>query len=394
MKNIKVVIGANFGDEGKGLITDYLCARPLAKCLNVLTNGGAQRAHTVDTKDGQHHVFQHFGSGTFAGADTFFSWRFIINPMQFHKEYDELSQKTIMPKIYYDLFCFFSTPWDMILNQIVEDFRGDKKHGSCGMGIWETVVRQTGNIGGQITVSIDTFNSWPYEKKFNYLQTLRDNYFINRLHEYALSDVPESWKDVWFSDTLISNFIYDIDFFVKHTIPVSTNIRALFDNYDNIVFENGQGLLLDQNSTFYDTANTTPSNTGSIDAYELINSVFKPNEISVELCYVSRTYMTRHGAGRFITECDKSLINKEMFDHTNLNNQFQGSLRYGELIEENLRQRIIADAAKFRKNFNAKTSVYLTHTNEFLCDIEKIKNNKIDNIFTSDTKYRESVKLF
>ena len=62
-QKIKIVIGANFGDEGKGLITDFFSY--CLPTLVVMSNGGAQRGHTVDTADGKHHVFKHFGSGTF-----------------------------------------------------------------------------------------------------------------------------------------------------------------------------------------------------------------------------------------------------------------------------------------------------------------------------------------
>ena len=67
MPSVKVVIGANFGDEGKGLMTDYFCAEAIKKnesCIVALCNGGAQRGHTVVTPDGTRHVFHHFGSGT------------------------------------------------------------------------------------------------------------------------------------------------------------------------------------------------------------------------------------------------------------------------------------------------------------------------------------------
>jgi adenylosuccinate synthase len=51
----RAVIGANFGDEGKGLITDYLCATQGAGMV-VRFNGGAQAGHTVVTPDWRRHV--------------------------------------------------------------------------------------------------------------------------------------------------------------------------------------------------------------------------------------------------------------------------------------------------------------------------------------------------
>lgn len=55
-----VVIGANYGDEGKGLITDYLAALDHSNTLVVRFNGGAQAGHTVQTPSGLRHVFSHF----------------------------------------------------------------------------------------------------------------------------------------------------------------------------------------------------------------------------------------------------------------------------------------------------------------------------------------------
>ena len=77
---IKAVIGANYGDEGKGLVTNYFCKQITDNnqtCAVMCTNGGAQRGHTVCLPSGIRHVFHHFGSGTFSKADTIFSKDFI-----------------------------------------------------------------------------------------------------------------------------------------------------------------------------------------------------------------------------------------------------------------------------------------------------------------------------
>ena len=86
MKHAFAVIGANFGDEGKGLMTDYFCSQN-KKSLNIRFNGGAQAGHTVVTPDGKRHVFSHIGSGTFSGADTYLSEFFTLNPIMFMKEH-------------------------------------------------------------------------------------------------------------------------------------------------------------------------------------------------------------------------------------------------------------------------------------------------------------------
>ena len=88
MKNVKVVIGANFGDEGKGLMTDYFAGQARDKgetCLVVCSNGGAQRGHTVrvtteeQSESDIRHVFHHFGSGALEGAATYLPHFYIVN---------------------------------------------------------------------------------------------------------------------------------------------------------------------------------------------------------------------------------------------------------------------------------------------------------------------------
>ena len=143
---VKIVIGANYGDEGKGLATHYFSKQkgPKEKCLNVLFNGSCQRGHTVDLEDGRRHVFHHFGSGTLDGAATYFDSNFIVNPIFFCLEYDELSESfRRFSKCFISSECRVAVPYDAFINQIVEQDRAKKgtRHGSCGFGVWETQQR-------------------------------------------------------------------------------------------------------------------------------------------------------------------------------------------------------------------------------------------------------------
>ena len=389
MTDIKVVVGANFGDEGKGLMTDYFCHQATSKnksCIVVMSNGGAQRGHTVNLLDGKRHVFKHFGAGTMVGADTYCPAEFILNPMEFVHEYADLQQLGYRPLVYVESICRWTTPFDMIINQIVEAVRDDKKHGSCGMGIWETVYRYKTK---PVFWTIFEFNQLPHDSKVSYLENIRDVYLPARLKEHGVTDVPSEWKEILNSPILIDNYINDVKLFVSAVTRVT---RPVLKNYDSVVFENGQGLLLDGNCTFYGD-NTTPSNTGNFNACRRINTQF--DQANVEFCYVTRTYMTRHGAGRFITECDKGLINATMVDETNGWNEFQENLRYGQLDINNLKYRIETNMLNANDlKFQHRTSVAVTHTNEHQFDYSQLKTKIIGDVYTSDSKTRDSVKVF
>ena len=116
MKRYSIVIGSLWGDEGKGHMTDILCNFP--NTLNVRFNGGSQASHTVVTPDKKRHAFRHFGAGTFSGAKTYLSEKFIVNTVAFSIERNELINKfNIIPTIFVNPNCIVTTPWDVYINQ-------------------------------------------------------------------------------------------------------------------------------------------------------------------------------------------------------------------------------------------------------------------------------------
>lgn len=362
MKDIKIVIGANFGDCGKGLMTDYFSQKP--NSIVVCSNGGAQRGHTVTTPDGIGHVFHHFGSGTFNHASTYLSEDFIVNPIIFKQEYDELMKLGYIPNVYINQNCMLTTPFDMMANQIIEENRGKNKHGSCGLGIFETIKRYKTGI-----TDVDNHIREYYLEQFE-----RENIILT-----------DEWSRIFLDNGIFEHFLDDWDFMNNHSLAISDNY--FLNQFDNIVFEAAQGLLLDQNNTEY-FPHLTPSNTGIKNPKRIIENVEWNDEINIETCYVSRTYLTRHGAGKFPSECNKRFINKHMFDKTNVPNPFQDTLRYGTLDLGELYSRCSKDIG----NFGDKKSIVITHCNEYELDNDKlIELFKDWNIYYSDGETHNDV---
>lgn len=353
MKTAKIVIGANFGDEGKGLMTDYFAneAKKQGKsCLVVCHNGGSQRGHTVVSPSGIRHVFHHFGSGSFEGADTYLSSEFIVNPIIFQKELSELKRYGAATKCFIDRNCRFTTPFDMMINQMIEEYRGDGKHGSCGLGIFETIVRS--NKGCNNTVF--EFSNLSASAMRDYLDNIVTKYVPERLKELGVKTIPAKWIAILENkDNIIENYISDFLQMLENVRIVNSEI---IDAYEYVIFEGAQGLLLDQNNISY-MPHLTPSNTGIKNPLDIIGK----RTAALEVCYVSRTYMTRHGAGRFDTECKKSDIDANIVDLTNVPNMYQDTLRYGMLVLEDLKNRICSDLG----NVNATKSLAVTHLNEY-----------------------------
>lgn len=371
MKEVKVVIGGNFGDEGKGLMTDYFAAKAVQNgnsCLVVLHNGGAQRGHTVVTPEGYRHVFHHFGSGSYAGADTYCAEEFVVNPALFREEYEKLAKHGNVHKFFINPKCKLTTIYDMLINQVIEFDRGANKHGSCGIGVYETLYRNQKGIDFVCsfkkyadTMTVGDFAAMNFLNKMEFLEYLRGEYVPRRFAELGLAnDVPGMFQFVLRNNTAMVNFIDDFQFMIDHSEWAD---ESLFDRYHTVIFENGQGILLDQHNMDY-FPHLTPSNTGVANPTTILNAYGWTGE--VEFCYVTRTYMTRHGVGRFDTECPKKDINADMIDMTNVPNPFQDALRYGRMNWGVFYKNITDDCAKAIGGFTAKMTVALTHVNEYM----------------------------
>lgn len=349
MKTCSIVIGSLWGDEGKGHMTDILCSK-CENTLNVRFNGGAQASHTVVTPDGKRHSFRHFGSGSFLNVPTYLTEHFIVNPIAFVLEKKELFEGfNLNPIEFVNPDAIVTTPWDMYINQAVEIVRGKNRHGSCGYGINETVERSK-NPEYKIAVK-DLYQSSKLPEK---LLLIKNKYVRERLKsEYNLTieELPSEYQKRLLDEEEVDMFIFYIEEFLNGVTIFDDDI---FEKFENVVFEGAQGLLLDQNNVEY-FPNVTTSNTGIKNVMDIISSL--NFEGTLDIYYMSRCYITRHGAGRFDSEIN-SLPYAKVEDLTNVPNKFQGALRFGYLDFDLLSKEINKDL----ENLNCKASVNITFT--------------------------------
>ncbi len=333
-----VVIGANYGDEGKGLMTDYLVRQSGAK-LVARFNGGAQAGHTVTTA-GQRHVFGHVGAGTFAGADTYLTSEFIVNPYIFAREWEMLQQKGFQPEVLVHHNARVTTIYDMAINAAVEMARGDKRHGSCGLGINETVTRDQ--------YARDNFEGWQlsaadvktgsFKRLVKVLERIHTQWVPLRLKQLGLEDLPEGFH------TNTGHILRNADY-EAHADRLMTAMQQMELVYDvkpsgaplPVVFEGAQGLALDEELGEF--PHVTRSITGLPQAIEGADAM---GIKELQPVYVTRAYLTRHGAGPLNNE-GVIFTEQKLEDQTNVHNQWQGSFRYAPLDLRQLRHYIHAD---------------------------------------------------
>ena len=359
MRQAVIIIGASYGDEGKGLATAAAARQTAAPRLNVMINGGAQRGHTVDFPDGRRHVFHHFGSaaledGTVSCADE----DYIVNPLLYTREREELVRDFgARPALLVSGRCRVSTPWDMMLGQIIEENRGKKRHGSCGCGIQETRLRylHTGwALRWKEVVRLSRAEFLAYGRR------IAEEYLPERLAALGMR-AGDEWEAAIRSPEVAEAAWLDLRETAENT-EIYEDWAALAAGYPVILFEAGQGLALDAEN-LEDFPYLTPSRTTSLASARRIAAL--EGETRTEIRYVTRSYLTRHGAGPLPTECPKEAINPAMTDRTNVPNPHQERLRYGWFDGPRILRRIRKDLAETRAVLPAaEASAVITHLNE------------------------------
>jgi adenylosuccinate synthase len=280
----QAVIGAGFGDEGKGLFTDYLC-RQAEHPLVIRFSGGQQAGHTVVSGEVR-HVFSNFGSGTLLGAPSYFARFCTIDPVGIVNELEVLLEKGVEPLLYIDGACPVTTPYDICYNQ------QHHPHGSCGVGVGATINREEHFFS--LTFA-DLFYPWVLETRLELIKEFYQGY----------------------TDVVLENFVQCCSVITQSPwIRLSRGVPSR--QFSEYIYEGSQGLLLDQHYGFFPYV--TRSNTGTRNILSLCR------EDTPEFYLVTRAYQTRHGKGPL--SCEELPHNiKENPLETNVCNPFQGEFR-------------------------------------------------------------------
>jgi adenylosuccinate synthase len=376
-KTIDVVIGANFGDCGKGLMTDYLAS--LHKdCIIIRFNGGSQASHTVQTPGGLRHVFSHIGAGTYVGHPSYLSEFFIVNPLIYGKE-----KKTLIgpATIYVNKNCMVTTPFDMLLNQGLENARvscGTQRHGSCGIGINETVTRCLSNPKYALRFE----QLYDHATLMAKLLVIQREYMPRRMEQLGLTTdhLPVDPEEV----DLVSSYLNGVlDFTNDVTLAHDDSILK---HFDHLIFEGAQGLLLDEESQFF--PHVTRSRTGLPNVIKICKNIRGKN---LNVVYVSRWYLTRHGAGPLPFETTGP-PSKAIVDKTNKWNAFQGGLRFAPLNMD-LLWHAIGNDLKNANGIKIDSSVAFTCLDQIRsATIDIVLNGAIKQIKTTEFKKAPSIK--
>ena len=318
------VIGKNFGDEGKGFTCSRL-ASSLKNALIIKHNGGGQAGHTVEDPKGKWRFIHHqIGAGAEYHVPTLFTDSFMPDLFQLGKEVKEFTELFgFQPILYSEKNVRVTTVEDVLLNMGAEVARGKNRHGSCGMGIEECVQRNAAGYG----ITVEELAGWSKQDLVDRLKQIRKEYTGRRAK--ILGIYPSNpYYEMLNNEIVLENFVEEVKVNVKLLTLVDADKKWLEEikHFQHLIFETGQGLLLDQDNEAY-APHLTSSKTGIHNSAIFLE---KRGLSLEEAIYVTRPYVTRHGNGPLPCEVDPSELSGVGEDLTNQPNEWQGTLRYAK----------------------------------------------------------------
>lgn len=321
--NTKIILGLGYGDEGKGITTDYLCKKS-RNPLVIRFSGGHQAGHTVVTEDGTQHVFSSFGAGTLRGIPSYWSKHCSIYPIGFFNELAALLEKGISPKIYVDALALVTTPYDVFHNRNIEQ---DNQHGSCGLGFGATVARN--RFSPNKLYAQDLFYPDVLEQKLKAIHIYYQQQSGTTFSSKALTEMLEMYLKMLEDIKPYMEIVHEAEFF-NHILEK--------ERISDLIFEGSQGILLDMDHGFF--PNVTHANTTSKNAMDFIQK-YELNQ--PDIYYITRAYQTRHGNG-YLSNEGMELNYTANPKETNQYNPWQGKQRCSVLDLDMLDYALQSDA--------------------------------------------------
>lgn len=284
---VRIVVGAQWGDEGKGKVVDLLSK---SADYVVRYQGGANAGHTLKFDD-KMVVLHLIPSGMFNGdAICVIGNGVVIDPTSLLEEVDTIESMgfSLEDKLLISESAHMILPYHMVLDQVKEKSRGSNAIGTTGRGIGPAYVSKVSRVGIRMS---DLLNPEQLYEKI--AQNLAD---INKalIHVY---DEPALDADEMFE--ALKPCIDRITPYIANTTEI---LHDAIQDKKNILLEGAQGSLLDlDHGTYPFVTSSSPTAGGAC-----TGSGIPPTAIT-DVMGITKAYTTRVGNGPFPTELDNSV---------------------------------------------------------------------------------------
>ena len=278
-----VVLGAQWGDEGKGKVTDILSERA---DLVVRYQGGNNAGHTIVIGEERFalslvpsgvlhpHVTPVIGNGC------------VIDPKVLLEEFDMLTSRGVDPsRLRISANAHLIMPYHRKLDAVIERHLGKQQIGTTKRGIGPAYMDKFSRFGIRVQ---DLFDPKIFKNKLETVLKDKNKLLTKVYNQMPMDPAPIVAEYLGFAERLR-----------EHVADTSLLIAAALDEGKEVLFEGGQGTLLDiDHGTYPFVTSSNPTAGGAA-----VGSGIGPNRLD-RIIGVTKAYISRVGTGPFPTELE------------------------------------------------------------------------------------------
>ncbi|OPL07905.1 MAG: adenylosuccinate synthetase [delta proteobacterium ML8_F1] len=279
---IAVIVGAQWGDEGKGKIIDYLASRA---DMVVRGQGGNNAGHTVVVGEEKYALHLIPSGVLYEETTNIIGNGVVVDPRGFLEEIEGLEKRGVKTdRIYISDRAHLVMPYHRVIDALAEEKRGEMKIGTTKKGIGPCYMDKVERTGIRMIDMI--------EEGFESLMRARirdKNEIIEKL--YGAEKLDE--------DSIVDEYLSYVEKIKPFVRDTGVLIHKGLEEGKKILLEGAQGTLLDVDYGTYPYVTSSHPISGGF----AIGSGIGPNRIT-EVIGIAKAYTTRVGSGPFVTELE------------------------------------------------------------------------------------------
>lgn len=289
---VTAIVGANWGDEGKGKITDLLANE---SDIVIRFQGGANAGHTIINDHGRFALHLMPSGVCHENIVNIIGNGVALDIRKFINEYNSIKEQGLNPKLLVSDRVQVVMPYHVDFDKFEEERLGGKAFGSTKSGIAPFFSDKYAKIGFQVS---ELFDEETLREKINRVLEIKNALLINLYHKDSI-DPEELLKEMLEQGKLIKPFVTNTQAYLYEALKQDKKI----------LLEGQLGTMKDPDMGIYPMVTSSSTLAG----YGCVGAGIPPYEIK-KIVVVTKAYSSSVGGGAFVSEILDEAVAKELRD--------------------------------------------------------------------------------
>ena len=289
---VTAIVGANWGDEGKGKITDLLASE---SDIVIRFQGGANAGHTIINDHGRFALHLMPSGVCHENIVNIFGIGVALDIRKFINEYNSIKEQGLNPQLLVSDRVQVVMPYHVDFDKFEEERLGGKAFGSTKSGIAPFFSDKYAKIGFQVS---ELFDEETLKEKINRVLEIKNALLVNLYHKDPINP-DELLAEMLEQGRLIKPFVTNTQAYLYEAIK----------NGKKILLEGQLGTMKDPDMGIYPMVTSSSTLAG----YGCVGAGIPPYEIK-KIVVVTKAYSSAVGGGAFVSEILDEAVAKELRD--------------------------------------------------------------------------------